>query len=299
MQQLHDGSSTSFPRRLWSVSWKLVLFVGLFLALYIPFILPFLKFPETEYATIETAFGRMQIEMLAMVTVILAALAMTRYVDRRPLATIGLTRPRAILYLCGGTLLGCLMLFLAIVVLAAFGFVQYGDGFGPLNAEVFWSCIALLFNVVNQEVMIHGYAQQVVRAKFGSSAAVIGSSCLFVLVHWTLFSLDSMLLLSNLFVAGAMLGIVFLASRSLWLPIGIHFGWNLAQGPILGLPVTSVDIWPSDLVNLTGAEIMTGGNFGVEGGIVGSVVLLGTSVWFYRKWRAQLAANRDLENTLP
>ena len=163
----------------------------------------------------------------------------------------------------------------------------------------FWICLALFFNVVNQEVLVHGYVQQMVRANFGYAAAIVVSSCMFVLMHWTMFNIDSLLLLTNLFVIGAMLGIVFLLTRSLWLPIGIHFGWNLAQGPILGLPVTSVDIWSSDLVRLNGAEIVTGGDLGVEGGIVGSVLIVAATIWYYRKWQKQLASNRELEYSFP
>ena len=276
-----------------------MLFVGLFLALYIPFILPLLKFPETEYETVATPFGRAQIEFLAMLTVILAALAMTRYVDRKPLSSIGFARPHAIKQLCRGTIVGCLLLFAGIAALAIFGMVESGGGVGPLDKSFVWICLALFFNVVNQEVLVHGYVQQMVRANFGYAAAIVVSSCMFVLMHWTMFNIDSLLLLTNLFVIGAMLGIVFLLTRSLWLPIGIHFGWNLAQGPILGLPVTSVDIWSSDLVRLNGAEIVTGGDLGVEGGIVGSVLIVAATIWYYRKWQKQLASNRELEYSFP
>lgn len=299
MQQLHNGSSTSFPRRLWSVSWKLVLFVGIFLALYIPFILPFLKFPDTEYATIESAFGRTQIEFLAMSTVILAALAMIRYVDRLPLAALGLSLKNSVLNLLGGTVIGAILVLAGVGILAMFGMVEWGDGIGSVDNEFCWSCVALFFNVVNQEVMVHGYAQQIVRASFGSSAAVFVSSCLFVLMHWTLFNLESVLLLTNLLVVGAMLGIAFLWSRSLWLPIGIHFGWNLIQGPLLGLPVTSVDIWTADVVRLTGPDLITGGKLGVEGGIVGSVLVLGAAVWYFRKWRTVHSVDANLEYSFP
>ena len=42
--------------------------------------------------------------------------------------------------------------------------------------------------------------------------------------------------------ASIMLGIAYLRSGALWLPIGIHFGWNALQGPVLGISVTGMDL---------------------------------------------------------
>lgn len=294
-----NGTGTSFPRRLWSVSWKLVLFVGLFLALYIPFVLPFILYPETEYETIATARGRMVIELLAMVTLVLAALAMTRYADRVSMTRVGFSPRRVVKDFALGTAAGSLWLFVLIGALAVLGFVKAGGGPGPLNRELGWVTLAMLFNTVQQETLIHGYVQQMVRANFGSHAGVIVSSVLFVLLHWTLLKLDALLLLANLFVIGMLLGYVFLYSRSLWLPIGAHFGWNYAMGPLLGLPVTSIDLWASDLVQIGGPELWTGGAFGVEGGIGASALLLPPAVWMYLAWRRKMLKEPELESSFP
>ncbi len=299
MPDQHIGFGTSFQRRLWTASWKLVLFVGLFLALYIPFVLPYFRFPETEYETLASAFGRTQIEFLAMVTVILAALAMVRYVDRQPFSMIGLTCEKALSHVVGGTLVGAALVLLVLGVLALLGMVGTGTGNGPFERDLVWSTLALMFNVVTQEVMVHGYVQQMVRGKFGSTTGVLVSSCLFVLIHYAFFNLQSILLLTNLFVAGALLGIVFLKARSLWLPIGIHFGWNFIQGPILGLPITTIDLWNSDLVELNGPDFWTGGMMGIEGGIIASAVLIGASSWYYRAWRVRIAEKPELEYSIP
>ena len=66
-----------------------------------------------------------------------------------------------------------------------------------------------------------------------------------------------------------------MTTRNLWLPIGIHFGWNFLQGPILGLTVSgqSVDCgWR--LFRLHGTPLFTGGMFGPEGGLIAGVVTL-------------------------
>lgn len=299
MPDSYHGNSTSFPLRLWMVSWKLVLFVGLFLTLYIPFVLPFILYPETEYETIATARGRSGIEFLAMATVILATVAMTRYVDRKPLSAIGFSDKSAVRNFGVGTVFGIVLLAVLLGVLALLDCVRVGIGRGPFNSDFLWVTLALLFNTIQQEALVHGYVQQMVRARFGSAAGVVVSSVVLVLLHWTLFEAKTLLLLTNLFAAGVLLGIAFLYSRSLWLPIGIHFGWNYIQGPILGLPLTSVDLWNSDLVYVVGSDYVTGGSVGLEGGIVASAVLVAASAWLYRMWMSKLAKQPELEYTFP
>jgi membrane protease YdiL (CAAX protease family) len=70
-------------------------------------------------------------------------------------------------------------------------------------------------------------------------------------------------------LGGLMYGIAFAGGRNLWLPIGMHFGWNVVQGAILGFPMSG-DIYPS-LITLqeTGPDLLTGGAYGPEGGLIG------------------------------
>lgn len=70
-------------------------------------------------------------------------------------------------------------------------------------------------------------------------------------------------------LGGLMYGIAFFAGRNLWLPIGMHWAWNFAQGSIFGFPVSGTA--PSGLITqeVTGSTLLTGGAYGPEGGLVG------------------------------
>jgi hypothetical protein len=142
---------------------------------------------------------------------ILAALAMIRYVDRLPLAALGLSLKNSVLNLLGGTVIGAILVLAGVGILAMFGMVEWGDGIGSVDNEFCWSCVALFFNVVNQEVMVHGYAQQIVRGEFRlqrGGVCVVVSVCTDATGRCSI--LKSVLLLTNLLVVGAMLGIAFL-----------------------------------------------------------------------------------------
>jgi membrane protease YdiL (CAAX protease family) len=65
-------------------------------------------------------------------------------------------------------------------------------------------------------------------------------------------------------------GVAYLRTKALWLPIGIHFGWNGLQGPVLGINVTGTDPGgPWHAFSFQGADLWTGGTMGIEGGLAG------------------------------
>lgn len=70
-------------------------------------------------------------------------------------------------------------------------------------------------------------------------------------------------------LGGLMYGIAFIGGRNLWLPVGMHFGWNFVQGVVLGFPVSGT-VAPSLVTQqAVGAELLTGGAYGPEAGLIG------------------------------
>ena len=81
----------------------------------------------------------------------------------------------------------------------------------------------------------------------------------------------------NLVLAGFFLGISYIFTKSLWFPIGLHFTWNLFQGPVFGFEVSGHKIISIIKPILNGEQIYTGGEFGFEGSIFCVfIVVIGT-----------------------
>lgn len=70
-------------------------------------------------------------------------------------------------------------------------------------------------------------------------------------------------------LGGIMYGIAFLGGRNIWLPVGLHFGWNFFQGPVLGFPVSGEAYTGLIAQATTGSNLLTGGAYGPEAGLVG------------------------------
>lgn len=101
-----------------------------------------------------------------------------------------------------------------------------------------------------------------------AALAIALSAVAFGLIHLSNPSASVLSVTGNAF-GGAVYGIAFVLSRRLWLPIGLHLGWNFVQGPMLGFPVSGIGegglIHPLDL----GPAWLTGGPYGPEAGLVG------------------------------
>ena len=56
---------------------------------------------------------------------------------------------------------------------------------------------------------------------------------------------------------------------------GIHFAWNTALGLVFGLPVSGLTDFAVILrTRATGPRWVTGGAYGIEGSVVGTIVIL-------------------------
>jgi hypothetical protein len=112
-------------------------------------------------------------------------------------------------------------------------------GFAPARAgrDLLLELLALLVlvNSITQEVLVRGYVLQTIERSFGGAAAVLVSSLTFTGLHAGALVEGGILPGFNLFAAGLLLGVAFTTTRTLWLPIGLHFSWNFLQGPVLGI----------------------------------------------------------------
>jgi membrane protease YdiL (CAAX protease family) len=82
----------------------------------------------------------------------------------------------------------------------------------------------------------------------------------------------SLLSVVSTFVGGIVYGAAFVKTGRVWLPFGLHMGWNYAEGRLLGFGVSGGSVWgPFILQHGNGPALWTGGEYGPEGGMLGLV----------------------------
>jgi membrane protease YdiL (CAAX protease family) len=173
------------------------------------------------------------------------------------------------------------------VLLVVTGLLFGMASFTPIpSAERAWAgipllAIVLLFGSVGEELVFHGYAFQQLVRHLGAFATVLPVGILFGILHMGNQNI-TLLAVVNTIAWGILLGCAYLRTRALWLPIGMHFGWNVAM-PFLGenlsgftMRVTGYELhWRTDV-------LWSGGAYGLEGGLLTTGVVAGLFVVLYR-----------------
>ena len=203
------------------------------------------------------------------ITGLLANLLTMRIFDRRPLTDIGLTRrPRFGNQYLLGLLIGAGAAALMLLGAAARG---HGASGAPREFHIHLAEAGLLFGcalfaAAGEEMIFRGYAFQLLVEKIGPFATVLPVGVIFGLAHAT-NPHASLLGVLNTILWGILLGYAFLRSHDLWLPIGLHYGWN-AVLPLFGVNLSGLTIevtryfYRWDLLPL-----WSGGDYGPEGGL--------------------------------
>ena len=226
----------------------------------------------------------------SMVAIIAAALvagwAVLSQVDGRPFGALGFyANPAGIGDTVRGLAIGSALITLAVLLLlltdsAAF---RAEPGTAPdYLFFLFWTFLYYALAAAFEEALFRGYPFQVLVEWIGPWVATIAASLLFALVHARNPNVTP-LALANIFLAGALLSIAYLRTRSLWFATGIHVGWNWTMATVFDLPVSGLGF---DTPLYTGFAIgegwWTGESFGPEAGLVGTIAMIVGLVWLLR-----------------
>jgi len=152
-----------------------------------------------------------------------------------------------------------------------------GNGF-PWNA--LW--VIYIPAAIHEEVVFRGYLFQRAYALHRGAGIAI-SSIVFATLHANNVGVTWIAML-NLLLAGVFLALAWERHRRLWLPIGIHLGWNIASGPILGYGVSGFAPQASVVQIIgRGPAWLTGSAFGIEGSVAATAVeVIGIAVLWRR-----------------
>jgi uncharacterized protein len=210
----------------------------------------------------------------------LAALAagaiLLRTLDGRPAAALGIGVSRQTArHVAVGWAIGVAALAGAAAALALSGALRYTAAPGTMTA---WLAALLMHGGVfavaalMEEAIFRGYPFQVLVRAAGPVVAAVATSALFAAVHGRNPEVSAFGLV-NIFLAGLMLAAAYLRTLSLWFATALHIGWNWATASLFDLPVSGITDFRTPLYEpiLRGPEWWSGGTFGPEGGLVGTI----------------------------
>jgi uncharacterized protein len=197
-----------------------------------------------------------------------ASWLLLRFIDRRPLVSLGFNLRTAPRHFLGGTVLALGWLGLTLALVWAFGRLSRSGSHVALGTPLAWAAAAVIANALQQELLVHGYVFQALRRELGPFIAVVMTAAGFAVWHADAYH-GSVLAAVNVFLAGATFGALCWRSGNLWMPVAAHATWNFLVGPALGLTLSgTTDLVLSEaILRVDGPALVTGGTFGVEGGL--------------------------------
>lgn len=223
----------------------------------------------------------MSLQLIFSFTLIYVILwAWLKFFEKRSFWTLGYEAKNALMKYGRGFLFGMLMFGGSVGILAMFGSVSFeiGDPTQQGLAALGGVALVLIGWVVQgaaEEALIRGWALPVIGARSKPWMGLLFSSLIFALLHGLNPGLSAIALV-NLALFGVFAGLYAMREGSLWGISALHSVWNWVQGNFFGFEVSGTNAGGGTLFNLmeTGADWLTGGTFGPEGGLAVTIVLL-------------------------
>lgn len=212
-----------------------------------------------------------------------------RFLDKRSIESLGLQLSTKtfvdILTGIGITFVQmCFMYFMmnALGWITFEGFAWEYDPIGLVlkNTLIFFAVFVLVG--WHEELLSRGYHLQTIASGLNLVWGVMISSALFGALHLANPNANWVSTV-GIFLAGVFFAYGYIRTKQLWLPMGMHLGWNFFEGIVFGFPVSGLNMYPLARIQVNGPELWTGGAFGPEAGLlVVPALLLGTIlIYFY------------------
>ena len=252
---------------------RILLFLGLFIGL--------LWFGSLFLPAVfdKTGAGLLAGSALTLVAAVTAGMLPLTRLDRRPPGALGFAWNRdALRESARGLAIGLVAIAVAALLMAVTGGLGFhaapGSPAGWLK-QAAWGFALLAVAAAAEEALFRGYAFQWLARAAGPVAATIVASGVFAAAHLQNPNADAFAVL-NIFLAGVLLSVAYLRTRSLWFATAVHLGWNWGMASLLDLPVSGLEILDAPLYEpvIGGPQWLTGGAFGPEAGLAGTVAFV-------------------------
>ncbi len=216
--------------------------------------------------------------------------------ERRPLLSVGLVPDRrwALEFLAGVAAGLGVILLTALLVRGAGGF-RWTRNPAAHPAALLASAWLYLAVAFNEELLCRGYPFQRLVQGLGPWGGQILFALLFAAMHWGnpgMTGATRVWATLNIGLAAILLGLAWIRTGSLALPIGIHLGWNWTQGSLLGFGVSGTTDGPGLLAPVFRGrpEWLTGGAFGLEASLPCTLVCA-AAILLLARWRGRAPEN--------
>lgn len=184
-----------------------------------------------------------------------------------------------------GSLVGAVLMLSPAIILGIFGWVDWQ--WNPVGLTVLASSLLLFAEVaVAEELVFRGFVFQRLISGVGRWPALLITAAFFLLTHLNnpgMTGSIKVMATVNIFLASILFGLAFIRTRSLAMPLGLHWMANWVQGSVLGFGVSGTEQFGL-LKPVFGKapSWLTGGQFGLEASAPGMICLVAILILLFR-----------------
>ena len=264
--------------------WRLLIQTVLYLVLQVLFFLILIIFS----GPIGPSAHSIPFQILNFLATTISVFAARLWLDKRSMESLGLKLDsHTWLDLLAGIAISLVQMGFIYVAMLALGWLTFEgyaweiDPIGIVISNILFFFVIFIFVGWNEEILSRGYHLQTLASGLNLFWAVVISSAVFGLLHLANPN-ATWVSAAGIFFAGVFLAYGYIRTKQLWLPIGLHIGWNFFEGVGFGFPVSGLaDIYKILRIQVHGPEIWTGGAFGPEAGLIVLPALLLGALFIY------------------
>ena len=256
---------------------------------------------QKVYSEMDVFYQNYYLQTLINAAQIVVLFIVFKLIYKRPVSQMGMS-PRDWIRQMG---LGCLVGFIAISLYALIANISGNAVFSDINLTNF-----LTINMVTsfayfisvgfyEEILCRGFMMTALKTTRKKWVIVAVPIVIFGVMH-LLNPNISLLGFINIMLIGLAFTYMFIKTGALWMPIGFHIMWNFFQGNIYGIQVSGLDqASPLMKYSATGPDILTGGAFGAEGGLICTAIILALLAYIHYALKTDEPPVWTLDSDLP
>jgi len=207
---------------------------------------------------------------------VVSYVAGVRWIERRQaselIAAAGFTEFAA------GLALGLALFTTLMLLLWMFGAYR-PSGWGSV-APIAGGLLLALLTAILEEILFRGFLFRLSAKLLGTWGALALTSALFGAAHSFNPGATVGSSVAIALEAGVLLAAAYALTQRLWLPIGLHLGWNFAEASVFGMSVSGGKAKSSLIAGtLRGRDLLTGGASGPEASIAAVAICLAAALF--------------------
>ena len=239
----------------------------------------YLIFKNNELFSTNKELLSLLINLFSFAFISLLVFFRIKVLEKRNLSYIGFNKDNWFKKYSFGFLVGLLMMGSIVLILLSSGYISLEKNpIQPVGisaiSSIFIILIGWIIQGATEEILTRGWLLNVLATKYNVGFALLISSTLFGVMHLSNPNVNYIAVI-NIILVGLFYGIYVIKTNDLWAVCGMHSAWNFAQGNLFGFEVSGINVSVGTLIdlNLVGNEIITGGVFGPEAGIVATFIV--------------------------